>query len=61
MLSCLSIHLLAGRSSRVRTKRSASRPALPPPSLDCGDESDQETLASRRAVIDEQRKKKKVV
>ena len=61
MLSCLFIHLLAGSSPRIRTKRAASHPARPPPSAEIEDESDQETLASRRAQIDEQRKKKKVV
>ena len=61
VLPCLSIVLLAGGSSRVRTKRSAFRPADPPPSLVSGDESDPETSASRHAAIDEQRKKKKAV
>ena len=62
MLSRLSIHLLAGgsSSSRRRHKRAASRTPRPS-SVEIESESDQETLASRRAQIDEQRKKKKVV
>ena len=59
MLSRLSIHLLAGGfSSRRRHKRAASRTPRPH-SVEIESESDQETLASRRAQIDDQRKKKK--
>ena len=62
MLFRLSIHLLAGgsSSSRHRHKRAASRTPRPH-SVDFESESDQETLASRCAQIDDQRKKKKVV
>ena len=62
MLSRLSIHLLAGgsSSSRCRHRRAASRPPRSH-SVEIESESDQETLASRRAQIDDQRKKKKAV
>ena len=60
MLSRLSILYLAGGSSHRCHKHAASRTPRPE-SAEIESESDQETLASRRAQIDEQRKKKKAV
>ena len=64
--ACPSIYAsFAGSShSRMRTKRAASRTPRSnprPQDIEFDSESDQETLASRRAQIDRQRKKKKAV